>query len=125
MIRVLIVHSNNIFTLGVENLLTRETDLRVRSTALRNRASLVREIASFRPEVVIWDESLSTNEFSILMDCIKHSAEIRIMGINTRDNRVNIFDKQELQIHGSADLVAAIRKGSGLRPLAADPRSLN
>jgi hypothetical protein len=75
--------------------------------------------------VVIWDESLSTKEVSILMDCIKHRAEIRIMEINARDNRVNIFDKQELQIHGSADFVAAIRKGPEIRSLAVNPRSLN
>lgn len=107
--RILVVIDKLLFRVGLESLLAHETDLLVKSIAYKNPKALNEEINSFEPHVILIDENLKPathlNPLEILWGC----SNISILVVNTQENRVQVYEKQEIRISGPQDLMNAIR----------------
>ena len=105
--KVLVVHSDLMLGAGIENLLAREKDILVMGTSVTTNMSS--DIDKFRPNVIVLDETLSFEDLGRVFDLLKDCPELRVMVINLQDNRVNIYNKREISISQSTDLVYAIK----------------
>lgn len=108
--RILVILNDPLLAIGVENLLTRETDLTVQSAASCDGKALVHQVENFQPEVIIFDENHPIDQLPVMLNLLKDCPELRFMVVGVNDNRVHIYNKQEILITRGADLVEAIRQ---------------
>ena len=107
--RVLVIFDEPILKAGVESLLSREVDLEILSTTLVNGDQLCDQLNSYCPEVVILDEKLESARISNVIDLLNRYPSIRVLVVNLRDNRLHIYEKHEIMVAHSTDLVSTIR----------------
>ena len=107
---ILIVNGESYFGKGVESLLLRHPDLTVDSTTFFDGNSLNYEIENCRPNVVILDESLLTSNRIDLSHLLMGYPKMRVLVLGIHDNRLSIYDHQELIVSNSNDLVSAIER---------------
>jgi chemotaxis response regulator CheB len=106
--RVLVVHSGLMLTAGIEDILAREKDLRVKGISSREYSAVLREIAVFQPDVLIVDENPKPGDLARLLDQMTGSPHLRIIVVNKHSNRLHIYEKKEFEVTRSADLIAVI-----------------
>jgi DNA-binding NarL/FixJ family response regulator len=107
--RVLVVHSEQILTSGIESILNRENDdLMVLSTTSHDKAALADEVESFQPDVVILDEVLRVTDISTLFELMLAFPSIRVIIVDGHDNLLHVYNKQAVPVSHSADLLSAI-----------------
>lgn len=107
--KVLLIHSDLLLLPGVESLLTQEDDLYLTRADLKNRAMLIDTIAQLQPNVIICDEKVCLADDWILCSFIHDFPELRLVIVSIKDNHILVYDKHEIAINGSNDLVTAIR----------------
>jgi DNA-binding NarL/FixJ family response regulator len=106
--KVIVILSESLIGKGVESILSREMDLSVTSTSFIDNATLNQQIERDQPDVVILDESLLSSEMPRLFNLFASYPNLRVMVLSVGENRINIYDRQEIQVSHSADLVSAI-----------------
>ncbi|MCJ7700315.1 MAG: hypothetical protein MUO62_01925 [Anaerolineales bacterium] len=107
--RVLVVINKLLFGVGLESLLSQEQDLSVKSIPFKNKKTLVKEIRQYEPNVVLVDESIRTTNMPTIFDILTGFPDIRLLVINTRENSIQVYDKQEIQVTRSLDFITAIK----------------
>lgn len=106
--KVIVILSESLIGKGVESILSREMDLSVTSISFIDNATLNQQIERDQPDVVILDESLLSSEMPRLFNLFASYPNLRVMVLSVGENRINIYDRQEIQVSHSADLVSAI-----------------
>ncbi len=106
--KIIIVLSESLIGKGVESLLSREMDLSVTSISFKDDSTLNRQIGRDQPDVIILDESLIYNEMLSLFNLFASHPHLRVMVLSVGENRINIYEREEIRIAQSADLVSAI-----------------
>jgi DNA-binding NarL/FixJ family response regulator len=106
--KVIVILSESLIGKGVESILSREMDLSVTSISFIDDATLNQQIERVQPDVVILDESLLSSEMPRLFNLFASYPNLRVMVLSVGENRINIYDRQEIQVSHSADLVSAI-----------------
>ena len=108
--KVLIVVGESYIGQGVESLLSRESDLRVDSTHFLDEGSLSVQIDHYCPNVVILDDSLLSSELINLANLLTGYPKIRVLVLSILDNRMSVYDRKEVIVSKSLDLVTEIRQ---------------
>lgn len=106
--RVLVVFSEFMLGVGIESLLQNEKEISVQSITLSQVLS--GEFNHYQPNVVILDETVRFSDLRRVFELLQDCPELRVMVINLQDNRVSIYDKHEILISRSKDLVSAIQQ---------------
>ncbi len=112
--RVLIVTSELLLREGIASLLSREGDFNVSTTNYIDEKTLIHEIDQNIPDVVILDERMEFSDLTILFNLLIDYPKLRVMVLSVIDNKVNVYDKAEIELSHSYDLISAIRQGSVL-----------
>jgi hypothetical protein len=107
--RVLVICEGLLIGSGIESILSREDDLLLMHNVLTTEPALNKEIESFRPDVIIIDENLKIWDLSRLLSFLKRVPTVRLMILAVHENRVQIFDKQDVLISQLADFVNEVR----------------
>ena len=107
---VLIVVSQSYIGQGIESLLSRESDLKVDCTRFLDEGSLNVQIERYCPNVVILDDSLLSSELINLANLLMGYPKIRVLVLSVLDNRMSVYDRKEVIVSKSLDLVTAIRQ---------------
>jgi DNA-binding NarL/FixJ family response regulator len=107
--RVLVIHHDLILGMGIEGLLAREGDIRVKGVNPSKGSGLSAEIADFQPDIIIFDEVPNSSVLSTLFDLMAGYPDPRILVMNVHNNRILIYQRQELEITHSDDLLTVIR----------------
>ncbi len=110
--RVLLVTSELLLRQGIVSLLSREVDINVLSINYVDEKTLFHEIDQYNPDVVILDERMEYTDLTHLFNLLIDYPILRVMVLNVIDNKVNIYDKTEIEVSRSYDLISAIRQGS-------------
>ena len=110
--RVLIVTSELLLREGIASLLSREVDIDVMSTNYIDELTLNHEIDQYNPDVVILDERMEYTDLTYLFNLLIDYPKLRVMVLNVINNKVNIYDKAEIEVSRSYDLISAIRQES-------------
>jgi hypothetical protein len=81
-----------------------------RSYLITDPPALYKDLNQFRPEILIVDEWLETEEISTLMQKFHDSVELKLLIIvNLHENNLLLYRKQERSISGSSDLISIIK----------------
>lgn len=107
--RVLVVQGGLLLSDGIVSLLTRESDLTVVNTHVNDEASLVDEIEKIQPSVLILPEKVQDAHLSQPFLLLKNCSILRVIVIDERKNLIQIFNKEEIEVARSVDLITAIR----------------
>jgi len=97
---------------GIRSVLSRETNLHVAAIAPKCEAALIEEIRLLQPDVVVLDETTHIVRLAKLLGLLEDYPDLRVVVLRTTDNRVRVYDKQEVSVAQIADLVEVIRHGS-------------
>jgi chemotaxis response regulator CheB len=107
--RVLIIRSNQLLAAGVESLLLQKNDVILMSVALNNEMAIRAEIGTFRPDVLILDESQVDPDLAVLLTLIKDFPDLRIVVVNTDANKLHIYEKHDVFVKKAKDLIAFVQ----------------
>jgi hypothetical protein len=109
LMRVLVIHRDLILGMGIEGLLARESDIRVKGLHPGKATGLSPEIADFRPDLIIFDEVPNNGVLSTLFDLMAGYPAPKILVMNVHNNRVLIYQRHELEITQSNELPDMLR----------------
>ncbi len=90
-------------------MLSREMDLNVTSISYDGDDIVIHHIERYQPSVVVIDESLMLNNSGNLFNRLLDYPRLRVLVLGVKDNRINIYDRKEILVSQSADLISAIR----------------
>lgn len=109
--KVAVILSEFLIGRGVESLLTRDTDLIVTSISYDGDSDegVIEHIERYQPSVVIVDESLLNDDSNTLFNQLLNYPKLRVLVLSVRDNWIYIYDRKEIQITHSTDLISAIK----------------
>lgn len=111
--KVAVILSEYLIGKGVKSLLSQDTDLIVTSIPYNGDEDdgVIQHIESHEPSVVIIDESLlHENLGNLLFSQLLDFPKLRVLVLSVRDNRVNIYNREEVHVSHSADLISAIKE---------------
>jgi DNA-binding NarL/FixJ family response regulator len=94
--RVLIVNSHSLLMESVESLLGASEQFEVGSTTASNLADLSRGIEHLKPNIVIIDEAMTFIKPAHLITSLPDIPEVRLIVINSRTTKMDIYDKSKL-----------------------------
>lgn len=111
--RILILDKEHLLGAGVESLLSQEENITIMGLAtdfsIDQNQYLKQEIEQFRPDVVILNNDLLKVYFNLLVGLINLYPEMKFIVVNPLDNRLHVYEKREITIACSDDLVSIIR----------------
>lgn len=107
--KVLVVFDEPLLRAGVESLLTQDLELEVHCISLPNGDRLAEQLNLYKPEVVIVDENLKSVRLSGVFEQLENYPVLRVLVVNIRDNRLQIYDKREIVVTHTNDLLETIR----------------
>jgi DNA-binding NarL/FixJ family response regulator len=107
--RVLIVKNEHLLSDGIYSLLARADDLDIVGTAFISSEDLADQIERLKPSALILEENNGLGEISSIIKMLKNCHEFRLIIIDGQKNLIHVYEKKELVIARSADLLMAIR----------------
>jgi DNA-binding NarL/FixJ family response regulator len=107
--RVIIVLDESVIGRGVERLLSREMDLNVTGVPFIDDKALIDLIEKIQPDVVIVDGSLIFGRRIDFLSLLRSGLNMSVLVLSNQDNRINIYNHQEILVTQSTDLISAIR----------------
>jgi len=108
--RVLVVQSEHLLGAGILHLLNREMDLHVFNTTCDNPGTLFAQIEDIQPAVLVIEENAHLTDHPSFFSLLSGYPDLRVILIDERSNRMQIFKTEEVVIERSTDLLLAIRE---------------
>lgn len=108
-IRVMIVNNHSLLMDGVESLLRANGQFEVVSTTASNLADFSRENKHFEPNIVIIDEAMTFIKPAHLITSLPGTSQVRLIMINSRTTKLEIYDKSKLSVSTVDHFLDAIR----------------
>jgi len=107
---ILIVNVRTLLIEGVESLLeSNGTDrFEVVTTFVDNFADLIREIELVKPSVIVVDEVASFINPAELIVSLLNTGYIRLIVLNSRTSKMDIYDKSEFMISHPSHFIEAL-----------------
>ncbi len=110
--RILVIRNGSLLDAEIESLLrpNHKVNLIIFTIAPDKEVRLFEAIGRYQPDVVVViDEALHvTNSINLLM-FLQSCLRLRVVGVNSKNNRALIYDKSQFLIVQAADLVAVVK----------------
>lgn len=103
--RVLVATKEMLLGAGIESMLMRQNELSLISTISHTTIELINKVHQLKPEVVILDEKMYLDSLNELMTCMNERPEMRLVVVSDSENRIQIYNKRQLRVTQSMDLV--------------------
>jgi DNA-binding NarL/FixJ family response regulator len=108
--RILVVNPRTLLMEGVESLLGANGHFEVLSTPAGNIADLRQDIKHSKPNIVIIDEAMTFIKPAHLITSLPETTKIRLIVINSRTSRVDIYERSEFSAPTLDHFLEAIRE---------------
>jgi hypothetical protein len=107
--RVLVVINKVLFRVGLESLLSQQKEWDLKTIVYQNDNTLVAAIKDFQPEVILVDEGVQIKDLPNVLGIFSDFPEIRLLVVNSQENRIQVYDKREIPISRPEDLFNAVK----------------
>jgi DNA-binding NarL/FixJ family response regulator len=107
---VLVINNKDLLSGGVVSLLCHQDDFIVVNKDVIDESALNNAMEELRPDVVIVNESLLSTYPSTLLGWLKVFPETRLIMLDENENLLHIYEKKEIVVEQSLDLIATIRR---------------
>jgi DNA-binding NarL/FixJ family response regulator len=104
--KVLISNSEILLSAGVAHLLLQNGSLNVIGSRQHPNSSLFVDINQYKPDIVIIDQS----EHPLLLQILELFPKLCVIVLNSHNNWIQVFQRQELYIKEPFELTAAITR---------------
>ena len=108
LIRVLVISTEQPLWAGVKSILGKESNLDLISLPVGDNESLLQMIEYVKPAVIVVDEKFPMQELAMVLDLRRTYAELRVIVISLRENRLQIYDKKDVLVSGLGDFIQAV-----------------
>lgn len=105
--QVLILESEKLLAAGIVSLLASRADLDVAQTTVSSLSSLA-ESDCLQPEVIILEEALLAENISAVVKMADRQPKLRLIVFRLSDDKVQVFDKQMMQVGQVSDFLELI-----------------
>lgn len=112
--RILILENESLLGASIECILKNDIDLKVSGLSSFDRGTLVNEIMSVQPDVLILENICHLFDLAKFVFLMKEIPKLRLIVISAADNSFQIYDKHEVFLTDTTDLITAIRYESTL-----------
>ena len=106
----MIVSNHSLLMGAIESLLGDGGEFAVSSGDFRNQADLIAEIKQSKPDVVLIDEDVSVIQPVELIASWERTHNLRLIVLNSRINKMRVYDISECSISDTNQLIAAVRQ---------------
>ena len=106
--RILIMIENQLLATSINNLLLSIEGFSVHCASFCNMQELLNDLTIYHPDVLILDDSDTTQEISKIFMTDKKCLDMRVIIANQDNNHLKIYERFEFQLSKSADFIDAI-----------------
>jgi DNA-binding NarL/FixJ family response regulator len=107
--RILIIIQNQLLATSIQNLLAPNEGFSIQRAYEDNLQELLAALNLHHPDILILDDSHIGREISKIFLMENNCPDVRVIVANVDDNHLKIYERFEIQLSRSADLVDAIR----------------
>ena len=112
--RVLIVENDLLLGAGIERLLSKNANIELLGLASARDIDFAKHINQFKPDVIVLDEASYLASSIRPLTLLKNCPSLRVVMVNTNDTLVHIYDKQQIRVTQTTELVNVVRRCDGL-----------
>jgi DNA-binding NarL/FixJ family response regulator len=113
MLRIFIISSHLMFSLGLENLLRQDKELRVLGQET-NREQAIRRVTELQPEVVIvYTDDTQADSRSFIIEILKASPTAKVIGLSLQNNTFCVYQIKQGETRSVDDLFKVIKGING------------
>jgi len=113
--RVLIVENKLLLGAGIETLLANEPEVDVIGITPVDENSLIQEIYHIQPDVVVLDaETTLIDPNNKQLSQLQENLQFRTITVSANDNLIRVYDKQEIMIVQTTNLIKIIKNNYDL-----------
>ena len=110
-IKCLLACTNEVMQYAVESALKTEGDLEVVRVKFECEKDLIREVQQHNPQILILDQGGFTRGHSKLLRPLLNQPQIILILVNSHDNKMQVYQKREVDTLRAEDILAIIRNG--------------
>jgi hypothetical protein len=107
--RILIIIQNQLLATSIQNLLAPNDGFLIQCAYEDNVPDMLAALNQHRPDILILDNSHTGREISKIFLMENNCPDVRVIVANVDNNHLKIYERFEIQLSRSADLVDAIR----------------
>lgn len=106
--KVLLIESGQFIGGVIRSLFARQEQLIVIEASPTNTRELMKMVEKHRPEIIVLDDTVRVDYLTHLLRFMQASEDIRVVVLNTNSNRLDVYQKQKINVNQSADFFAVL-----------------
>jgi len=107
--RVLLIRCDDLISGGIASLLKRAPDINLLNITINDIPHLINKINEFCPSILVLKSNLKFIAPSSMIDLLSKFPNLRILLIDESKNIIHVYEKQEVQVTQSTDLLGLVR----------------
>lgn len=112
-LRVLVLGDRSVLGSGVREVLSHEADMEVVRLVHDDAVPLLEQIRRDRADVVVLDEIAHETDCAKILSTLERSPGLRIVLISTDSNCLKVYERRQITVRDTGDLVDAVRGVDG------------
>lgn len=106
--RILLIESGRFIGGVFMNLFQQQGLVKIIEAAPKTTQELMSAVERHRPHIVVMDDTVDSEFLPNLLRHMQNSDDMRVVVVNTENNRVAVYHKQQINVQHSADLFAVL-----------------
>ena len=112
--KVLLIGCNDLITSGIASLLQHAHDVSLIHKIVKDIPQLIKEINEITPNTLVLKNNLKYVNSSSMLKLLGKFPDMQILAIDGRKNVIHLYEKREVQVNQSIDLLKLIRRSNYL-----------
>jgi DNA-binding NarL/FixJ family response regulator len=104
--RVLVVSKNDLLLTGIERLLGQNNAYSIYKSVSFDEQEIIKQIQQSGMDVLIIEVNATHADAFPLIRLMNACENLRVLTLEVNSNQIQIYDKREVMLHGSEDLVS-------------------
>ena len=104
--RILVVSKNDLLLIGIERLIGQNHAYSIHTSIAVDEQAILHQIRQIGLDVIIIECSANQTDIDRVMRLMNASDHLRVVTLEINSNQIQIYDKREVILRGSEDLVS-------------------
>lgn len=104
--RILVVSKNDLLLIGIERLLGQNQAFSINTSVSIDEQAILHQIQQNGLDIIIVEANANETDLARLMSLLNVSDHLRVVTLEVNSNQIQIYDKREVMLRGSEDLVS-------------------
>lgn len=106
--RVLVITTQTLFESAIVCWLLTATELEIQTVSSHGEKNVLQAIRRFKPHVIVLDEGEYQHSLVRLLLGFLPCSNLRLVGVNSRDKFVHVYDVRQVQIEHISDFTTLV-----------------